>query len=335
MKDLLGGKGANLAEMTNMGLPVPPGFTITTEACLVFLKQGGAPPEMLEEAGEHLGPPPGGDGPRARRPRRPAAGERAVRREVLDAGDDGHGPEPRAERPIRRGAREAVRRRRALRQDAYRRFIQMFGKIVMDVPGEAFEEALDRAKERKGPGTQDTDLDADDLTALIEEFRGDLSRRTRARTSRRTRRSSSGSRSRPCSSRGTASARVDYRRQNKISDDLGTAVNVQAMVFGNRGEDSGTGVAFTRDPSTGEKVPVRRLPPERPGRGRRGGDPQHAAARRARGARPRRRTGSSASTWTRSRSTTATCATSSSRSRSGSSGSSRCAWASGPRSPSG
>ncbi len=109
MKDLLGGKGANLAEMTNMGLPVPPGFTITTEACLTFLAQGGAPPEMLEEAGEHLGASPGRDGQDARRSRRPAAGLGAVGREVLDARDDGHRPEPRSERPLGRGAREADR----------------------------------------------------------------------------------------------------------------------------------------------------------------------------------------------------------------------------------
>ena len=130
----------------------------------------------------------------------------------------------------------------------------MFGKIVMDVPGEAFEEALDRAKERKGPGTTDTDLDADDLTALIEEFRGIY----RAHTGEEFPQD-------PKEQLRLAIAAVfeswngkraiDYRRQNKISDDLGTAVNVQAMVFGNRGDDSGTGVAFTRDPSTGEKVP--------------------------------------------------------------------------------
>ncbi len=139
-------------------------------------------------------------------------------------------------------------------RDAYRRFIQMFGKIVMDVPGEAFEEALDQAKERKGPGTQDTDLDAEDLTALIDEFRRiyhehvgedfpqDPKEQLRLAIAA-VFQSWNGKRA------------IDYRRQNKISDDLGTAVNVQAMVFGNRGEDSGTGVAFTRDPSNGEKVP--------------------------------------------------------------------------------
>jgi len=139
-------------------------------------------------------------------------------------------------------------------RDAYRRFIQMFGKIVMGVPGEAFEEALERAKEAKFPGAQDTDLDAEDLARLIEEFRRiyrehvgeDLPRDRRVQLRLAIEavfKSWNGKRAR------------DYRRQNRIPDDLGTAVNVVAMVFGNRGEDSGTGVAFTRDPATGEKVP--------------------------------------------------------------------------------
>jgi pyruvate,orthophosphate dikinase len=254
MKDLLGGKGANLAEMTNMGLPVPPGFTISTEACLEFLKPGGAPPEMLEEAGEHLG-----------------GLEQAMGRELGDPDDPllvsvrsgakfsmpgmmdtvlNLGLNDRSVEGLVKQSGGDVR----FARDAYRRFVQMFGKIVMDVPGEAFEEALDRAKERKGQGTQDTDLDADDMVALIEEFRGiyrehvgedfpqDPKEQLRLAIAA-VFRSWNGKRAR------------DYRRQNKISDDLGTAVNVQAMVFGNRGDDSGTGVAFTRDPSTGEKVP--------------------------------------------------------------------------------
>ncbi len=138
--------------------------------------------------------------------------------------------------------------------DAYRRFIQMFGKIVMDVPADAFEHALDAAKERRGPGTQDTDLDADDLAGLIERFRAiyqehtgdafpqDPSDQLRLAID-------------AVFSSWNGKRAIDYRRQNKISDDLGTAVNVQAMVFGNLGDDSGTGVAFTRDPATGQKVP--------------------------------------------------------------------------------
>jgi pyruvate,orthophosphate dikinase len=130
----------------------------------------------------------------------------------------------------------------------------MFGKIVMNVPADAFEDALDRAKQAKGEGTQDTDLDADELKELHEEFLAIYKQHTgqdfpsdpREQMRLATEavfRSWNGKRA------------IDYRRQNKISDDLGTAVNIVAMVFGNRGMDSGTGVAFTRDPSTGEKVP--------------------------------------------------------------------------------
>jgi pyruvate, orthophosphate dikinase len=254
MKDLLGGKGANLAEMTNMGLPVPPGFTITTEACLTFLKQGGPPPEMLQEAGEHL-----------------AALQEAMGKTLGDADDP-------LLVSVRSGAKfsmpgmmdtvlnlgltdasvEGLAKQTEgdtrFARDAYRRFIQMFGKIVMDVPADAFEGALDEAKERKGSDAQDTDLDADDLAALIDRFEAIYREHTGEDFPQDPKeqlrlaidavfRSWNGKRAR------------DYRRQNRISDDLGTAVNVVAMVFGNRGEDSGTGVAFTRDPSTGERVP--------------------------------------------------------------------------------
>jgi pyruvate,orthophosphate dikinase len=255
MKDLLGGKGANLAEMTNMGLPVPPGFTITTEACLTFLAGGGvAPPEMLEEAGEHL-----------------RTLQEAMGKTLGDANDP-------LLVSVRSGAKfsmpgmmdtvlnlglndESVKglaeqtggdTRFAL--DAYRRFIQMFGKIVMEVPAEAFEHALDEAKAEKFEGAQDTDLGAEDLGALVERFRAIYAEHTGEDFPQDPKdqlrlaidavfRSWNGKRAR------------DYRRQNKISDDLGTAVNVVAMVFGNRGMDSGTGVAFTRDPSTGERLP--------------------------------------------------------------------------------
>ena len=139
-------------------------------------------------------------------------------------------------------------------RDAYRRFIQMFGKIVMGVPGDAYEHALDAAKARKGPKAQDTDLDADDLLEVIATFRGIYEQHTGSAFPTDPReqlrlaieavfKSWNGRRA------------IDYRRQNKIPDDLGTAVNVQSMVFGNLGEGSGTGVAFTRDLATGERVP--------------------------------------------------------------------------------
>jgi len=254
MKDLLGGKGANLAEMTNMGLPVPPGFTITTEACLAYLAQGGAPPEMLGEAGEHLVRLQDAMGKVLGDPEDPLlvsvrSGAKfsmpGMMDTVLNLGlNDG------SVNGLAKQTGGDVR----FARDAYRRFVQMFGKIVMDVPGDAFEHALDEAKESKGPGAQDTDLDAEDLAAVIERFREIYREHTGEDFPQDPKeqlnlaiaavfRSWNGKRAR------------DYRRQNKISDDLGTAVNVQAMVFGNRGDDSGTGVAFTRDPATGENVP--------------------------------------------------------------------------------
>jgi pyruvate, orthophosphate dikinase len=254
MKDLLGGKGANLAEMTNMGLPVPPGFTITTEACLAYLAKDEFPPGLMDENEGHL-----------------RGLEQSMAKKLGDAEDP-------LLVSVRSGAKFSMpgmmdtvlnlglndRSLEGLAKqtegdwrfawDAYRRFVQMFGKIVMNVPGEEFEHALDRAKQAKGANAQDTDLDADDLQRLHAEFLDIYRKHTGSEFPQDPRdqlrlaieavfKSWNGRRAR------------DYRRQNKISDDLGTAVNVVAMVFGNRGEDSGTGVAFTRDPSTGERVP--------------------------------------------------------------------------------
>jgi pyruvate, orthophosphate dikinase len=254
MKDLLGGKGANLAEMTNMGLTVPPGFTITTEACLAFLKQDGAPPEMLEEAGEHLQRLQEAMGRELGDPHDPLlvsvrSGAKFSMPGMMDTVLN-LGLNDRSVEGLTKQSDGEVR----FARDAYRRFIQMFGKIVMDVPGEAFEEALNRAKEKKGSNAQDTDLDADDLAALIEEFRGIYREHVGDDFPQDPKEQLRLAIAAVFGSWNGKRAR-DYRRQNKISDDLGTAVNVQAMVFGNRGDDSGTGVAFTRDPSTGEKVP--------------------------------------------------------------------------------
>ncbi|MFM8999928.1 MAG: pyruvate, phosphate dikinase [Actinomycetota bacterium] len=253
MKDLLGGKGANLAEMTTMGLPVPHGFTISTEACLAYLAGDGFPEGLVEEVDRHV-----------------ATLEAAMGRRLGDAGDPllvsvrsgaKFSMPGMMDTVLNLGLNEASLAGLAdasgdlrFARDAYRRFIQMFGKIVMGIPGDAFEHALDTAKERKGANAQDTDLDADDLLAVIAEFRAIYERHTGSPFPTEPReqlllaieavfRSWNGRRAR------------DYRRQNKISDDLGTAVNVQAMVFGNLGEGSGTGVAFTRDPATGERVP--------------------------------------------------------------------------------
>ncbi len=254
MKDLLGGKGANLAEMTIMGLPVPHGFTLTTQACLGYLGRGDWPEGLIDEAEEHLVRLEHTMGKTLGDPTDPLlvsirSGAKFSMPGMMDT-------------VLNLGLNEDSLKGLALQtgddirfaNDTYRRFIQMFGKIVMNVPAEAFEHALDAAKAREGPNAQDTDLDADDLRRLIDEFLSIYEQHTgspfptdpRAQMRLATEavfRSWNGKRA------------VDYRRQNKIADDLGTAVNVVAMVFGNRGDDSGTGVAFTRDPATGERVP--------------------------------------------------------------------------------
>ena len=256
MKDLLGGKGANLAEMTNMGLPVPPGFTITTEACLTFLANGGAaPPEMLREAGEHLGRLQETMGRKLGDPDDPLlvsvrSGAKfsmpGMMDTVLNLGLNDESV---------KGLAKQTGGDMRFANDAYRRFIQMFGKIVMDVPSDAFEHALDEAKERKGPGHAGHGSRRRRPRGADRPVPRDLPGAHRARRSRRIPRTSCAWPSTRSSRRGTASARSTTAGRTRSRDDLGTAVNIQAMVFGNRGDDSGTGVAFTRDPATGEKVP--------------------------------------------------------------------------------
>jgi pyruvate,orthophosphate dikinase len=254
MKGLLGGKGANLAEMTNMGLHVPPGFTITTEACLSYLASGGWPEGLEPETEEHLQKLESAMGKRLGDPDDPLlvsvrSGAKfsmpGMMDTVLNLGLNDVSVQ---------GLAKQTDGDWRFAWDSYRRFVQMFGKIVMNIPGDAFEDRLEAAKHAKGPKTQDTDLDADDLQALLREFQQIYRKHTGSEFPQEPReqlrlaveavfKSWNGKRA------------IDYRRQNKISDDLGTAVNIVAMVFGNRGMDSGTGVAFTRDPATGEKVP--------------------------------------------------------------------------------
>ncbi len=254
MKDLLGGKGANLAEMTNMGLPVPHGFTITSEACLAYLAEGDHPEGLMDELEEHLRGLEDSMGKRLGDPADPLlvsvrSGAKfsmpGMMDTVLNLG---------LNEDSLKGLAEQTGGDVRFANDAYRRFIQMFGKIVMDIPGDAFELALDAAKEGRGADAQDTDLDAEDLRGLIERFRAIYQQHTGSEFPTDPREQMRLAVEAVFSSWNGRRA-VDYRRQNKISDDLGTAVNIQSMVFGNRGEDSGTGVAFTRDPATGEKVP--------------------------------------------------------------------------------
>src|ERR1041385_7692226 len=253
MKDLLGGKGANLAEMTNMGLPVPPGFTISTEACLAYLKENAFPSGLMGETEEHLQRLEAAMGKKLGEPSNPLlvsvrSGAKfsmpGMMDTVLNLGLN--------DESVQGLAAQTSNDRFAW--DAYRRFVQMFGKIVLDISGDRFEEKLDEAKDAKGSDAKDTDLDADDLRRLTEEFKRIIRDETGEDFPEDPRRQMEKAGEAVFGSWNGKRA-VGYRRQNKISDDLGTAVNIVAMVFGNMGDDSGTGVAFTRDPATGEKRP--------------------------------------------------------------------------------
>jgi pyruvate,orthophosphate dikinase len=252
MRDLLGGKGAGLAEMTNAGLPVPPGFTITTEACNDYFANGEQLPEGLWddvlEAVREVERQTGKGFGYAENPLLVSVRSGAkfsmpgMMDTVLNLGLNEHTLE----------GLIALTGNSRFGWDAYRRFIQMFGRIVMGIDAERFDRALEAKKHARGVHA-DTDLDSADLRELVGEFEAIVREDTgRAFPTD------------PYEQLDLAIKAVfaswfgqrarDYRKFNKIADDLGTAVNVVTMVFGNMGDDSGTGVAFTRDPNTGEKV---------------------------------------------------------------------------------
>ena len=249
-KDLLGGKGAGLAEMTRLGLPVPPGFTITTDACRAYMRAGREPRELAGQVDRALATLETAMGRRLGDPANPLlvsvrSGAKfsmpGMMDTVLNLGlnDDS----------VQGLADQSSNKRFAY--DSYRRFIQMFGRIVMGAPGDAFEHALDALKERRGTAA-DTDLEASDLQGLVEEFKG-IVRATTGRDFPTDPRAQLAMAIRAVFDSWNGDRARLYRKQEKIADDLGTAVNVMAMVFGNFGADSGTGVAFTRNPATGEK----------------------------------------------------------------------------------
>ena len=251
MKDLLGGKGANLAEMANLGIPVPPGFTITTEVCSYYYKNNKSYPENLKEQVnealkkvEKLLNKKFGDrenpllfsvrsGARVSMP--------GMMDTVLNLGLTDHS--------VQGLIKQSGNKRFAY--DSYRRFIQMFGNVVMGIPGEKLEEPLEKMKEEKGVKL-DTELDAEDLEKLVDILKKEFKNLTGREFPQD-----------PFEQLWAAIGAVfgswdnpraiTYRKLNNIPDDWGTAVNVQSMVFGNLGDDCATGVAFTRDPATGEK----------------------------------------------------------------------------------
>ena len=249
LKDLLGGKGANLAEMTNLGLPVPPGFTITTDACRYYLAEGTVPDGLDDEVTRHL----------TRRSRK-------VMGRTLGDADDPLLVSVRSgakfsmpgmmdtvlnvglsDQSVDGLAKQSGNVRFAW--DAYRRLIQMFGKTVLDIDGAYFERAIDAAKKAKGV-TSDTELNAEDLKTLTAVYKNIVVDQAGREFPQDPREQMDLAVMAVFNSWNSDRA-VLYRRQERIPSDLGTAVSVVAMVFGNLGDDSGTGVAFTRDPGTG------------------------------------------------------------------------------------
>ena len=248
LKDLLGGKGANLAEMTNLGLPVPPGFIITTEACRYYLEQGSTPEGLDGEIATHLDQLETAIGRKLGDPADPVlvsvrSGGKfsmpGMMDTVLNIGL--------SDESVQGLAKQAGNERFAW--DAYRRLLQMFGKTVLDIDGELFEHAIDEAKKAKGV-RNDLDLDAADLQNLVDTFKGIVKSQTGHDFPQEPRQQMDMAIKAVFNSWNSDRA-ILYRRQERIPADLGTAVNVVAMVFGNLGADSGTGVAFTRDPGTG------------------------------------------------------------------------------------
>ena len=256
LKDLLGGKGANLAEMTNLGLPVPPGFTITTDACRVYLEHGQEPPELREQVSEYLdaleakmGRKLGqADGPLLVSVRSGAKFSMpGMMDTVLNIGLNDEsvlGLAAQADGAENQGSAQRFA------WDSYRRLIQMFGKTVLGVDGEHFDEALEEAKRAKGTHN-DLDLTAEDLRTLVESFKAIVEKEAGRAFPQEPREQMDLAIRAVFDSWNGDRAKL-YRRQERIPNDLGTAVNVCSMVFGNLGMDSGTGVAFTRDPASGQ-----------------------------------------------------------------------------------
>ena len=249
LKDLLGGKGANLAEMTNLGMPVPPGFTITTDACRSYLAAGSEPGELrvqvtmaLRRLEDDLG-------------RR--LGDRHDPLLVSVRSGAMHSMPGMMETVLNVGLNDAsvkglaeVSGDERFAWDSYRRLLQMFGKTVLDIDGEVFSAALDKAKADRNVAL-DTELDVEALKALVATFKGAVREHTGAEFPQHPREQLDQAIRAVFESWNTERARL-YRRRERIPDNLGTAVNICTMVFGNLGDTSGTGVAFTRDPASGQ-----------------------------------------------------------------------------------
>lgn len=251
MRNLLGGKGANLAEMTNLGLPIPQGFTVTTEACTDYYNNGRQISDEIKEQiftaladlekkqGKQFGDTESPllvsvrSGARASMP---GMMDTILNLGLTDAAVEGF-------------AKKTGNPRFAY--DSYRRFIQMFSDVVMEIPKSYFERILDEIKESKGV-KYDTDLTADDMKEIIVRFKN-IYKENKGEEFPQDPRVQLMEAVKAVFRSWDNERAIVYRRMNDIPGDWGTAVNVQAMVFGNMGDTSGTGVAFTRNPSTGAK----------------------------------------------------------------------------------
>ncbi|MGI9069989.1 MAG: pyruvate, phosphate dikinase [Bryobacteraceae bacterium] len=252
MRDILGGKGAGLAEMSKAGVPVPPGFTISTEVCNLFFENGNKVPKEVddqihsalgkleEDMGKKLGV---GEDPLLVSVRSGAKFSMpGMMNTILNLG-------------LNDKATEAVARKTGnprFAYDCYRRFIQMFGEVALHIDMAKFDQIFDKRKARV-KAKLDTDLTADDLKVIITEYKTLVKKETGKEFPQDAHQQLMLSRDAVFNSWNTPKA-IYYRRMEKIPDSIGTAANVQAMVFGNMGENSGTGVGFTRNPSTGERV---------------------------------------------------------------------------------
>ena len=249
MRDILGGKGAGLAEMANLGLPVPPGFTISAKLCISYLEHGTFPDDLREEVDRHL-----------------KQLERAAKKRFGDATNPllvsvrsgaAVSMPGMMETILNLGLNDATvqgliaaSKNPRFAYDSYRRFVQMYGDVVFDLGKEPFEEVLAELKRRRR-AARDIDLPADDLKELVQEFKSIIQAKRSLPFPDEPAAQLWGAIEAVFKSWNTRRA-ADYRKVHAIPDDLGTAVNVVAMVYGNMGDDSGTGVAFTRDCRTGE-----------------------------------------------------------------------------------
>src|SRR5712692_4795374 len=252
MKDILGGKGAGLAEMCRAGVPVPPGFTISTEVCTIYFKNGNKVPSEINaqclaalkkleaQIGKKLGNPANPllvsvrSGAKFSMP--------GMMNTILNLGLN----DKTVEGLVKRSGNPRFA------YDSYRRFIQMFGEVALNIDMEKFDHIFD-ARKHKAKVKQDTDLTAEDLQAIIADYKKLVLKETKKPFPQDAHKQLEMARDAVFNSWWNPKAAY-YRKMEKIPDEIGTAASVQAMVFGNMGQTSGTGVGFTRDPATGEKV---------------------------------------------------------------------------------